>query len=228
MIPRKKKTSSKVNLTVSLVFHAVMILAIVFFAAREGILGKKLKEITVTMVPKEKKTEPVKEKPPEPKPEVPRPVETVKVPTAPPPRVAVATAPPPLDSPVAAAPAAVNLPAFEFNDGARDVQSKADPNSLYKGLVERALRSHWDRPEDMADDAFVVEVEVGIDASGKVGTYRWVKGSGDNRWDGSVKAALARTTTMSRPPPKGFPDKFLVRFDVEATATEEVIQVSRR
>src|SRR5258706_3473303 len=165
MIQRRKKNSSKVNLTVSLVFHAALIVAIVFFAAREGILGKKLKEITVTMIPKEKKPEPVKEKPPEPKPEVPRPVETVKIPAAPPPRVQVATAPPPVEASAAAAPAAVNLPAFEFNDGAREVQSTSDPNALYKGMVERALRARWDRPEDMADDQFVAEVELAIDGS---------------------------------------------------------------
>ena len=48
----RKTNSSKVNLTISLIFHSLLVLAIVFFAAREGMLGKKLKEITVTMAPK--------------------------------------------------------------------------------------------------------------------------------------------------------------------------------
>jgi hypothetical protein len=33
---------------------------------------------------------------------------------------------------------------------------------------------------------------------------------------------------MSRPPPKGFPEKFLVRFDVEAGRSEEVMTLSSR
>ena len=69
MIERKKRNSSKVNLIVSVVFHTLAIGAVFFFAAREGMLGKKLKQLTVTMVPKEKKPEPPKEKPPEPKPD---------------------------------------------------------------------------------------------------------------------------------------------------------------
>ena len=51
---RKKRNSSKVNLTISFIFHGILILAVFYFAAREGMLGKKLKEITVTMVKKEK------------------------------------------------------------------------------------------------------------------------------------------------------------------------------
>jgi len=63
MIQRRKRNSSKINLTISFVVHGILIFVIFFFAAREGMLGKKLKEITVTMVPKEKKPEPPKEKP---------------------------------------------------------------------------------------------------------------------------------------------------------------------
>ena len=39
MIPRKKRNSSKVNLTISAVFHGLLILAVFIFAAREGILA---------------------------------------------------------------------------------------------------------------------------------------------------------------------------------------------
>ena len=49
---RKKPNSSKINLIVSAIFHSALVFVIIFFAAREGILGKKLKQITVTMVPK--------------------------------------------------------------------------------------------------------------------------------------------------------------------------------
>jgi TonB family protein len=228
MNQRKKRNSSKINLTISVVFHSALVLAIIFLAAREGMLGKKLKEITVTMAPKEKKPEAPKEKPPEPKLEPPKPAETPKVAAVAPPPAEIAAPPPPVAEVPSAAPAPVSLPAFEFNDGARDVQSVSDPNLIYKGLVEHALRSRWNRPEDIADDKYVAEVEVSIDAQGKVTGARWLKGSGDARWDSSVKAALAATKMIARPPPKGFPGTFLTRFDVESTRTEEVMRLSSR
>ena len=227
---RKKRNSSKTNLTISFIFHGILILVIFFFAAREGLVGKKLKQIAVTMVPKEKKPEEPKEKPPEPKPEQAKTDQTPKN-TIPQPKVDTAAAPPPppaADVAPAVAPAAASLPAFEFSDGAKAVQEISDPNGMYKALIERTLRSHWNRPEDIADEAYVAEVELSVDAKGKVMDYRWLKGSGDKRWDDSVKAVVAETKAISRPPPKGFPDKFPVRFDVETSRTEPVIQLSSR
>ena len=226
---RRKTNSSKVNLTISLIFHGALVLVIVFFAAREGMLGKKLKEITVTMAPKEKKPEPPKEKPPEPKIEPPKPAETPKVAAIAPPPPVQNVAPPPVaqETPIAA-PAAVNLPAMDFSDGAKDVQSVSDPSVIYKGLVEHALRSHWNRPEDIADEKFVAEVELSVDPQGNVTGSRWLKGSGDMRWDNSVKAAIAATKVISRAPPKGFPASFLTRFDVESQKTEEVLHLSSK
>jgi len=224
---RRKTNSSKVNLTISLIFHGTLVLLVVFFAAREGMLGKKLKEITVTMAPKEKKPEPPKEKPPEPKAEPPKPAETPKLAaTAPPPLVQNAAPPPPAQDAPIAAPAAVNLPAMDFSDGAKEVQSISDPSQIYKGVVEHSLRSHWNRPEDMADEKFVAEVEISVDRDGNVTGSRWLKGSGDQRWDNSVKAAIAATKVISRPPPKGFPASFLTRFDVESQRTEDVLHLS--
>ena len=118
--------------------------------------------------------------------------------------------------------------AFEFNDGAKQVQSISDPNGIYKALIEHTLRARWNRPEDIADDSYVADVELSVDAKGKVTEYRWLKGSGDKRWDDSVKAVVAQTKIISRPPPKGFPDKFNVRFDVETSRTEPVVQLSSR
>ena len=201
---RKKSNSSKINLTISFIFHGLLILVVFFFAAREGLVGKKLKQLAVTMVPKEKKPEPAKEKPADPKPE------TAKTDQAP--KMAV--------------PAAASLPAFEFSDGAKAVETISDPNGLYKALIEHTLRSRWNRPEDIADEAYVAEVELNVDAKGRVTDYRWLKGSGDKRWDDSVKAVVAQTKTISRPPPKGFPQQFPVRFDVETSRTEPVIQLS--
>lgn len=216
---RKQRSSSKVNLVVSVVFHSALIAAIFFLAAREGMLGKKLKELTVTMVPKEKKPEPPK--PEAPKPEPPK---TVEAPKAVPPPKAEAASAPPLAGDL---PPAVALPSFEFSDGAKQVESISDPAGIYKSLVEHSLRTHWNRPEDLADDNFVAEVEFTVDAKGRVTGTRWLSGSGNAQWDGSVKAAVAEVTTISRPPPKGFPEKFTVRFDVETSKTEPV-QLSSR
>ena len=87
---RKKKNSSKVNLTISLVFHAVLLGALFYFAAREGLIGKKMQKIAVQMVkekPPEKPKEPEKPKVEPPKVETPKieppKVEAVK-PAAPP------------------------------------------------------------------------------------------------------------------------------------------------
>jgi hypothetical protein len=229
MIQPRKRNSPKSNLAISFIFHAIIILAVFFFAAREGLVGKKLKELTVTMVPKAKKPEPPKEKPPEPKVEPPKPVDEPKT-IAPAPKVEAPVAPPPVVDapPPAAAPATVSLPSFDFSDGAKDVQSISDPNGIYKALVEHTLRSRWNRPEDMADDAFVAEVEVNVETSGKIKAWKWLNGSGQARWDDSVKAVMTQTKSIGKPPPKGFPEKFLIRFDVESQKTEPVAQLDPR
>jgi len=226
---RTKPESSKLNLVVSALFHGLLILCIVFFAAREGLIGKKLKQLAVTMVPKEKKPEPPKEKPPEPK--IQTPLEPPKMAAAAPRVNTVAATPPPppaVDTAPAAAPSAVNLPDISFDDGAKAVRSISDPNAIYSALVEHSLRSRWNRPEDIADDNYVAEVELGVDRSGEISGYRWLSGSGNKRWDESVKEALAQTKAISRPPPKGFPSKFNVRFDVESLRTESAIDLSIR
>lgn len=228
---RKKRDSSKINLTLSAIFHAIVVLALIYFAARQGILGKRLKEITVTMAPKEKKPEPPKAKPPEPKVEPPKQLPQPKMAaTAPPPPVQTATAPPPVaaEPPPTVAPAPVVLPDMDFQDGAKVVQSAADPNAVYKALVEHALRSRWTRPDDIDDSTFVAEVELHIDADGNVSSPRWLKKSGNSRWDKSVKEAVAATPVLSRPPPKGFPPLFIARFDVESERTEDVIHFTSR
>lgn len=222
---RTKRNSSKVNLIISFVFHGVLIVAIFYFAAREGMLGKKLKQLAVTMV-KEKPPEPPKPKE-EPKPEPPKTAEAPKV-NVPQPKVETASTPPPaVNTAPAVAPAAVALPSFEFSDGAKEVSSISDPNGIYKALVEHTMRSHWNRPEDMNDDSYVVEVELSIDTKGNVTGSRWISGSGNTRWDDSVKAALGQVPSVGKAPPKGFPDTFVVRFDVESVPVEGLRLSSR-
>jgi outer membrane biosynthesis protein TonB len=225
---RKKTNSSKVNLTISFIFHGILIMVVFFFAAREGMLGKKLKQLSVTMT-REKKPEPPKEKPPEPKVETPKTDQANKM-NVPQPKVDTASAPPPAAGlvPPAAAPAAVSLPAFSFSDGAKTVETISDPNGIYKALVEHSLRSRWNRPEDIADETYVAEIELNVDSKGRVADTRWLKGSGDKRWDDSVKTVIAQTKVISKPPPKGFPEKFIVRFDVETSRTETLIQVGSK
>lgn len=223
--PRKKRNSTKVNLIFSLVFHVIVIGALFFFAAREGMLGQKLKTIAVQMAPKEKPPEkkPEEKKPEEPKvePPKPKPEEPPKVT----PKVVQATKPPPptptvtpRPANVAPPPAVVAPPAmvggFNFTDAsAKTVQSSSDPVLIYKGFVEYALRSKWSRPVGVDDLNFIAEVDVTIDPTGRITSTDWRKGSGDSKWDDSVKRALRDTTTLTRPPPKNFPAKVLVRFD---------------
>ena len=140
--------------------------------------------------------------------ETPKPVETVK-------------APPSVAPPIVAPPAA-DLPSFEF-DGGKAVISSSDPVEIYKNAVEYAFRSKWNRPENMADDTYVAEVEVSVGRDGKIGDPAWQKGSGNSRWDDSVRAAIAAVTNMATPPPTNFPPRITIRFDVQ-DETEPVPQ----
>jgi len=88
-------------------------------------------------------------------------------------------------------------------------------------VVEYAFRSRWVKPDDINDVQFVAEVEVAIAPDGRVSATDWKRGSGDSRWDASVRAALQGTPHIGRPPPKGFPNRFVVRFD----AVQETVPV---
>lgn len=208
--PKKKKNSSKVNLIISTVFHALFVAVLFYFAAREGLIGKKLQKIAVEMV-KEKKPEPPKPKPEPPKVEPPK-VEPPKVEA---PKVVEAPkAPPPAAAPPVVAPAAPKLPAFEFGGG-KTVVSENDPVQLYKGYMEYMLRSKWNRPEDMDDDKYVAEVKVDVDKQGNLSLAKWLKGSGNSQWDQTVKNVFKIVTHIGRQPPTNFPPEVTIRFDVQ-------------
>ena len=203
---------------ISFTFHALIVVVGLYLAARQGLLGKQLKKISIEMV---------KEKPPEkPKePEKPK-VEPPKVETAKPepPKVMeeAKSAPPPSSAPPAVAPPAAELPSFEF-EGGKAVETSSDPVHLYKGYMEYALRSKWQRPENLADDSYVAEVEVAVDRKGQISDPVWEKGSGDPKWDASVKEVFKVVKTMDRPPPTNFPPRITVRFDVQEE-TEPMLQ----
>jgi TonB family protein len=120
-------------------------------------------------------------------------------------------------APPAVAPPAVEVPSFVF-EGGKLVESTSDPVQIYKGFVEYALRSKWNRPAGMADQSFVAEVEIAVDATGRLSPAEWRKGSGDARWDASVRNVLSATPSLSRPPPPNFPARIVVRFDVQEVA----------
>ncbi len=216
---RKPRNSSKVNLFISLTMHTLIVLAVFYFAAREGLLGKQLRKIAIEMVkekPPEKPKEP--DKPKEPAPEQPKLAEIPKTVEAPkavaPPPPATAAAPPPAAPPTVAPPPA-EVGAFVF-DGGKVVESSSDPVQLYKGLLEYSLRSRWDRPPGIEDQSYVAEVEVAVDHAGQIANPVWKKSSGDKHWDDSVRQAIAKTHSVNHAPPTNFPSRVVVRFDVVA------------
>ena len=222
---RRKRNSSKINLAFSIVFHTVILLGAFYFAAREGIMGDKMKTLVATLEQPKPKVETPKPKE-EPKVEPPKPAEPPKTVAAAPARVETPNAPPPVEAPPSAAPPTID--ATFFSDGAKEVTEVTDPKLIYKGAVERALLARWSRPDDLKDDEFVAEVELAISPDGKVTGSHWTRLSGDSRWDKSVKDAVAATKAIGAGPPKGFPPIFTARFDVEMTRTEEVFHLSSR
>jgi len=212
---RKKKSATKTNIIIAIAVHALMVAVGTFWAAHEGILGAKLQNLAIFMVPKEK---PQEVKKPEPKVEVKK-AEQPKVEQA----AKVAPPPPPFVPPAAVSQASIAPPPPSIGGGfafEQDALTSDDPVVLYKQQVESALRMKWERPSDVADLDFVAEAEMHIDSQGKITGYDWKKGSGNEKWDGSVKKVLKGA--VNRPPPKGFPDRFLVRFDVQP-ATEPLV-----
>jgi hypothetical protein len=216
--PRKARNPSKVSLIISVAFHAVLVLVLFYFAAREGLLGKKLNTIAVHMIkekPPEKPKEPEQPKIEPPKAEPPK-VETPKIVEA------SKVQAPPVAAPPVVAPPNSEMPSFEFGGG-KAVETSSDPVQLYKGYMEYVLRQKWHRPEDEADDDFVAEVAVSVDRQGNMENSTWLKGSGDERWDATVKQVFNVVKNFDRPPPTNFPPRVTIRFDVQSQ-TEPVLQ----
>jgi hypothetical protein len=61
-----------------------------------------------------------------------------------------------------------------------------------------------------------------VGRDGQISGSAWQKGSGDSRWDDSVRAAIAAVTKMDIPPPTNFPPRITIRFDVQEE-TEPVL-----
>ena len=207
---RKKRNSSKVNLMISFALHALIVVVALYFAARQGLLGKQLKKISIEMVKEklpEKPKEPEKPKVEPPKAE-PSKIETAKVAEAPKVMAPSVVAPP------SVAPPSAEMPSFEF-EGGKAVETSSDPVHLYQSYMEYTLHSKWNRPNNIADDSYVAEVEVSVDRAGQISKPEWKKGSGDKQWDDSVKQVFKVVNNMDRPPPTNFPSRVMVRFDVQ-------------
>jgi outer membrane biosynthesis protein TonB len=216
---RKKRNSSRVNLLISFIFHTLIVLAMFYFAARQGLLGKQMKKIAVEMV-KEKPPEKPKE-PEKPKAEPPK-VETPKVVEKPKEVEEARIAPPPAATVPTVAPPAAELPSCEF-EGGKTVETSSDAVQIYKGYLEYALRSKWNRPDNLADDNYVAEVEVAVNRAGDVSDPVWRKGSGDPKWDESVRKVFAAVSRLDHSPPTNFPPRVIIRFDVQGE-TEPLLQ----
>jgi len=182
----------------------------VYFAAREGLLGKELKKIAVEMV---REKPPEKPKEPEPEPTAEPPVQETPAPEQP----QLADAPPPRrrTSPQRPRPRRTwshrprsrrRLPSCPRSPSEVAGPSKlVDPAQLYKGLIEYTVRSRWNRPVDVADNDFVAEVEVAVARDGRIHDPAWKKSSGHAPWDASVREALATAGSVGRAPPTNFP-----------------------
>ena len=107
-------------------------------------------------------------------------------------------------APPTVAPPAAELPSFEF-EGGKAVETSSDPVQIYKGYLEYALRSKWNRPDNLADDNYVAEVEVAVNRAGDISDPVWRKGSGDPKWDESVRKVFAAVNRLGPSAADEFP-----------------------
>jgi hypothetical protein len=54
-----------------------------------------------------------------------------------------------------------------------------------------------------------------VDKAGNLSNVVWQKGSGNEKWDQSVKDVFKVVQNIDRHPPTNFPPQVIIRFDVE-------------
>jgi hypothetical protein len=54
-----------------------------------------------------------------------------------------------------------------------------------------------------------------VDRAGNLSHPNWLKGSGDVKWDQSVKDVFKIVSNIDRRPPTNFPPDVVIRFDVQ-------------
>ena len=195
--------------------HLILILGLAFLAGREGMLGERMKSLTVSLVPKEKV------------PEIPKPksVEEKKIDisqtvSTPKPAVVepIATQPNKVESAViTAAPEAVQIADFQFVDGAKNTRSTSDPIELYQLYLQSYLRSQWKMPENKDS---VSQVKISINDRGIIQKIEWPI-TGTPEWKSSVLEVFTHVKSFPKTPPKGFPLTFDIRFDTVEESYEQ-------
>lgn len=216
---RHKSRQSRASLLISIVFHVVVVGLVAYLAARQGMLGKVAKDMVAVQV-EEKKPTPQKPKD-EPKPlpekvnpdQKPNPVVQTPVPiTTPAPAPQPGDAPPPVDAPAAADAPEMYIPNANAGGGGEVLT----PEESYRRTIQSVFLSVWDKPVGIDDSSFSADVEMTLDRRGRIEAARFVRGSGDSKWDDSVRAALNKIKDIGAPPPDKFPPSFSVRFDAVA------------
>jgi len=195
------KHDTKRNLFIAAAIHVLVIGIAVFFASREGMLGKKFQQFSVVLVPKPK-TEEVEKKPSTPPP--------IKAPEVKSPSPAIKDTPqiPKMSEPTIA-PAPTEVPSINFSGGAKDVIESSDPIQLYKSYIERYIHSQWKTPDN---EDKVTDVEITIDEHGNILSSVWTPIPKDS-WDTSIIDVFKKVNKFPSPPPKNFPHHFTMRFD---------------
>jgi len=225
--PNRK--NSKTGLIISFLFHAVILVFFVWFAAHQGLIKLPSKMVSVKLVQEPEKT-PEVEKPvaAAPRTSVAFPVRTeqprpsVSQPAAPSTPVSTKISNNANPAPALAAPPPVEVPSLIFNDGTANEASDLDGVSQYKKYIEFTLRSRWNRPANDGDETNFAEVEVTVENDGRLIDPKWKRKSGKPEWDESVWNAILQTPKMRRAPPSGFPVSLTIRFDT--VAVEDTFQ----
>ncbi len=180
-----------------------------YFAAKEGLLGKSIKKIAIEMIREKKPVIEKKEEVIEKKVELPnelKPSEQIKS------TVPKNDSPPTTSKSDSIVPPSIIIPSFSF-EGGKEVNTTSDPIQIYKGYVEYQFKSKWNYPEDILDHSLVNEVFVDIDLNGRVSIASWQKMSGNKKWDDSIKKSMESIHQLGKSPPTNFPNRVLIRFD---------------
>lgn len=216
---RKTRNSSKTNLIISLVFHSALVIVVLYLAGRNGLLGTTIQNTLAVKTEKEKPEPPKKE---EKKIEPPK-IDEPKITTVP---VQTPTVTAPTQANMAPAPAApppVDVPSFDIGNG--DTVVDADPTTVYKGLIQSKFFKKWHPPGDLSDKKdLVTDVQMTLDASGRISNTRLTRTSGNQQWDNTVRQAIAEVAEVGQKPPKGFPSQVTVRFDVHEEEQDTTFQ----
>ena len=86
-----------------------------------------------------------------------------------------------------------------------------DAIAAYDAHIYSQFYNAWERPS--APGVRPAQVTISISATGRVISSSLSQSSGDSAFDASVMAAVRRVTSLSKPPPTGYPrDNIIVQF----------------